>query len=160
MKHLLTSHSALAVVLGLIAVSSSAGNDESTQLDSAKAEELFTAGQDVSRCSAYYADAEEVAKKLNMPAQSELFGNQARGWLLAGSFLLQQGAASKTFNAQFTSEQIQRTATTEIRAQAERDGGRAFQVLSARHKERCEHYGELVESVITILRRHSGSLRK
>lgn len=115
--------------------------------------EVFTAGEAITRCSAYYLYAAEVANDLRRPASQEQFENQARGWLLAGQFLMSAGAAKADFDAAFTAEQVRAARLTTIRAAVEAKGAAAFAALSEEHQATCEPYGDVVDGVISKLRR-------
>ena len=115
--------------------------------------DVFTAGEAITRCSAYYVYAAEVAKELRRPASQEQFENQARGWLLVGQFLMSAGAAKAEFDAAFTAEQVRAARLTNIRAMVEANGAAAFTALSQEHQATCEPYGDVVDGVISKLRR-------
>lgn len=112
----------------------------------------FDIGQRLCSCAAFYSLASEVAAESNKPAAVEHFQNVARGWSLAGMFMLASGTTAKRFDAKFTADSISAARLTTLRAKVEAGGGDALTAMQADHERDCDPLIPLQENIIATMR--------
>lgn len=115
----------------------------------------FDIGQRLCNCAAFYSLASEIAAGSNKPDAVEHFQNVARGWKIAGMYMLANGATAKNFDAEFTADSISAARLATLRARLEVGEGGALTMVQADHERDCDPLISLQETIIASMRKRT-----
>lgn len=142
-----------SVALAIVLLAASPASAASGQMPKSPSE-YYAAGETFAHCSAHFTFAGDLARSQGMSESATAFDDMARGWRLAGLFLLVGGVESgREATVEQLFDDLAATQMGQLRAVREMHPGGYSTLVTAKFQDECGPWTELQKSIIAAMRR-------